>query len=104
MTAQPGTANGGGSGAVLTSSYQYYGLNAEADGSGIFGQLQRATDPNGAVTRYNYDAWGRLTEDAPAGRQPGRLHVALQRLRLRGQRDHHLPGCAALPQRTGGQG
>jgi RHS repeat-associated protein/uncharacterized repeat protein (TIGR01451 family) len=68
VTVQPGA----GGGAALTTSYQYYGLNGEASGQGLFGQLQSVTDPNGAVTRYRYDDWGRVTElRRPAVDPPG---------------------------------
>ncbi len=49
-------------GSTLTTSYRYYGINAESWGSGLTGQLQSTTDANGAVTRYSYDAFGRATE------------------------------------------
>ncbi len=48
---------------ALTTGYSYYNLTgAEAGGSGRAGQLQAVTDPNGAVTRYSYDDFGRLKE------------------------------------------
>ena len=55
VTVTPGT----GGGTTLTTSYAYYGINAEAGGSGLKGQLQKETDPNGAATRYKYDVFGR---------------------------------------------
>jgi YD repeat-containing protein len=57
-TVTPAPALGG---AALTTSYRYYGLNPESGGSGRYGQLQAVTDPNSAVTRYSYDAFGRLS-------------------------------------------
>ena len=56
------TTPGAGGGATLTTSYAYYGINPESGGSGLVGQLQKVTDPNSAVTRYTYDAFGRATE------------------------------------------
>ena len=46
-------------GMTLTTSYAYYGINAEAGGVGLKGQLQTETDANGSATRYTYDAFGR---------------------------------------------
>ena len=64
VTSQPPA----GQGPALTTTYQYYGFSGQAGGgSGLHGQLQQQTNANGAVTRYSYDAWGRLTEV----RQPG---------------------------------
>ncbi|MBX7233672.1 MAG: hypothetical protein K1X65_04755 [Caldilineales bacterium] len=59
VTVTPAAGLGG---ATLTTSYAYYGINAEAGGSGLTGQVQKATDPNGAVTRTSYDAFGRPLE------------------------------------------
>ena len=58
---------GPGGGTTLTTSYAYYGINQETGGSGLRGQLQQETDPNGAATRTTYDAFGRALEL----RQPG---------------------------------
>ena len=63
VTVTPGT----GAGATLTTSNRYYGINAEAGGSGSVGQLQSVTDPNGAVTRYQYDVFGRPQAEARPG-------------------------------------
>lgn len=56
-----------GLGATLTTTALYYGVNAEAGGQGLTGELQAEIDPNGSTTRYVYDSYGRLTEL----RQPG---------------------------------
>ena len=58
---------GPGGGTTLTTSYAYYGINQETGGSGLRGQLQKETDPNGAATRTTYDTFGRALEL----RQPG---------------------------------
>ena len=63
VTVTPGT----GAGATLITSNRYYGINAEAGGSGSVGQLQSVTDPNGAVTRYQYDVFGRPQAEARPG-------------------------------------
>jgi len=39
----------------------YYGLGGIAADYGLPGQVKRTVDPNGAVTEYRYDAFGRLT-------------------------------------------
>ncbi|MDW8101075.1 MAG: RHS repeat-associated core domain-containing protein, partial [Anaerolineae bacterium] len=51
-----------GQGPTLTTAYRRYGLNADTGGAGLVGQLQQEIDPNGAITRYTYDGFGRLTE------------------------------------------
>ncbi len=64
VTVQPGAAGG----PTLTTQYFRYGINADKDGNGqelgygLAGQMQREQDPNTANTRYQYDAFGRLTE------------------------------------------
>jgi RHS repeat-associated protein len=62
-----GTTPQNAQGQALTTSYAYYGVNAEATGSGLPGQLQQVSDPNQAVTRYAYDGLGRLTAEARPG-------------------------------------
>ncbi|MGB2771226.1 MAG: hypothetical protein WBF31_02790, partial [Anaerolineae bacterium] len=57
VTVMPTASLGG---MTLTTSYAYYGINAEAGGVGLKGQLQKETDANGAMTRYTYDAFGRV--------------------------------------------
>ncbi|MBK9095279.1 MAG: RHS repeat protein [Anaerolineae bacterium] len=57
------TTPGAGGGATLMTSNTYYGVSgAEANGSGLAGQLQRSTDPNSAAIRLTYDVFGRVTE------------------------------------------
>ncbi len=63
VTAQPAP----GQGPTLTTIYRYYGINPESGGFGLVGQFQTSTDPNSAVTRSTYDAFGRLI----AVRRPG---------------------------------
>ncbi len=58
VTVQPGAWGG----TTQTTSYRYYGVNAEAGGGGLVGQVQTITDANGAVTRLSYDAFGRVIE------------------------------------------
>jgi YD repeat-containing protein len=57
------TTPGAGGGVTLTTTLKYYGVSgAEANGSGLAGQLQSSTDPNSAATRLTYDGFGRVTE------------------------------------------
>jgi RHS repeat-associated protein len=47
-------------GLVYTS--KYYGVNADAGGQGLYGQMQSVTDPNVAKTLYEYDSLGRQSK------------------------------------------
>jgi hypothetical protein len=46
----------------LTTTTEYYGVDGIAADKGLYGQVWRVTDPNGAMTIKEYDAFGRLTK------------------------------------------
>ena len=46
-----------------STSYSYYGVGIAAD-KGRYGQLKSITDPNSAVTSFEYDAFGRKTKES----------------------------------------
>ncbi len=45
-----------------TTLTQYYGIDGVASDNGLYGQVRKITDPNGAVTTSQYDVFGRPTK------------------------------------------